>query len=121
MWDVGGQERTRSLWRSYCRQTDLIMYVVDSADQERMEEAKIELETILKVVSRTNNNVPLLILANKQDLPGALTAGQMETVLGLKNFRNPSKIVDCCAVTGEGLETFLKDADKIIKDRRMKR
>ena len=39
----------------------------------------------------------------------------------LKNFKNPWKIVDCCAVTGEGLETVLKDADKIIKHSRMKR
>ena len=120
VWDVSGQEKTRSLWRSYCRQTDLIMFVVDSADQERMEEAKIELETILKVVSRTKANVPLLVLANKQDLPGAMTTGQMETMLGLKNFRNQWKIFDCCAVTGEGLETVLKDADNIIKQSKVK-
>ena len=120
VWDVGGQEKTRSLWRSFCRQTDLIVYVVDSADKERMEEAKIELETILKVVSRTNANVPLLILANKQDLPGAITIGQMETLLGLKHLKNQWKIVDCCAVTGEGLETVLKDADQIIKLSKMK-
>ena len=57
----------RSLWRSYCRQSDLIVFVVDSEDQERLEEARLELELIVKVIGR---NVPVLILANKQDLPG---------------------------------------------------
>ena len=41
--------------------------MVDSEDEERLEEARLELEMIVKVIGR---NVPVLILANKQDLPG---------------------------------------------------
>ena len=55
------------MWRGYCRQSDLIMFVVDSEDEERLEEARLELELLVKVIGR---NVPVLILANKQDLPG---------------------------------------------------
>lgn len=43
VWDVGGQEKLRPLWRSYTRCTDGIIFVVDSVDVERMEEAKMEL------------------------------------------------------------------------------
>lgn len=43
VWDVGGQEKLRPLWRSYTRCTDGIVFVLDSVDVERMEEAKMEL------------------------------------------------------------------------------
>ncbi|XP_043069265.1 ADP-ribosylation factor-like protein 4C isoform X3 [Drosophila bipectinata] len=43
VWDVGGQEKLRPLWRSYTRCTDGILFVIDSVDVERMEEAKMEL------------------------------------------------------------------------------
>ncbi len=43
MWDVGGQEKVRPLWRPYTRATDAVVFVVDSCDDERMEEAKLEL------------------------------------------------------------------------------
>ncbi|KAE8739948.1 hypothetical protein FOCC_FOCC014560 [Frankliniella occidentalis] len=43
VWDVGGQEKLRPLWKSYTRCTDGIVFVLDSVDVERMEEAKMEL------------------------------------------------------------------------------
>jgi len=46
--DVGGQEKLRPLWRSYTRCTDGIIFVIDSVDVERMEEAKMELMRIAK-------------------------------------------------------------------------
>jgi len=115
LWDVGGDERTRSLWRSYCRKTDLIMFVIDSEDHERLEEAKIEVETIIKIVSRTNN-VPVLILANKQDLPDSSSSSTIDKQLNLKNV--DYKIIECCAVTGEGLETVFKDVKYLIQKRK---
>ena len=43
IWDVGGQDKIRPLWKSYTRCTDGIVFVVDSVDGERLEEAKCEL------------------------------------------------------------------------------
>lgn len=43
IWDIGGQDKLRPLWRSYTRCTDGIVFVVDSVDEERLEEAKMEL------------------------------------------------------------------------------
>jgi GTPase SAR1 family protein len=48
--DVGGQEKLRPLWRSYTRCTDGIIFVIDSVDLERMEEAKMEVSLIGKLV-----------------------------------------------------------------------
>jgi len=84
VWDVGGQEKLRPLWRSYTRCTDGILFVIDSVDLERMEEAKIELMRIAACPG--NQGVPLLILANKQDLPGALNCVELENLLGLNEL-----------------------------------
>ncbi|CAF90775.1 unnamed protein product [Tetraodon nigroviridis] len=47
-WDVGGQEKLRPLWKPYSRCTDGIVYVVDSVDAERLEEARAELHKITR-------------------------------------------------------------------------
>ncbi|KAH8272461.1 hypothetical protein KR044_005139, partial [Drosophila immigrans] len=87
VWDVGGQEKLRPLWRSYTRCTDGILFVVDSVDTERMEEAKMELMRTAKCPD--NQGVPVLILANKQDLPNACCPKELEKLLGLHELQNP--------------------------------
>ena len=64
VWDVGGQEKVRPLWRPYTRATDAVIFVVDSTDVERLEEAKLELHRIMRTPD--NVGVPLLVIANKQ-------------------------------------------------------
>lgn len=81
VWDVGGQEKLRPLWKSYTRCTDGIVFVLDSVDVERMEEAKMELVRMAR--SPDNSGVPILVLANKQDLPGAKEPKELEKLLGL--------------------------------------
>ncbi|XP_018804602.1 PREDICTED: ADP-ribosylation factor-like protein 4A [Bactrocera latifrons] len=88
VWDVGGQEKLRPLWRSYTRCTDGILFVVDSVDVERMEEAKMELMRTVKCPD--NQGVPVLILANKQDLPGARNPKELEKLLGLHELLYPA-------------------------------
>ena len=75
MWDVGGQDKLRPLWRSYTRCTDGIIFVVDSTKEERLEEAKLELQKICKSTVgsasasagvRNKNSIPVLVLANMQ-------------------------------------------------------
>ena len=101
MWDVGGQDKLRPLWRSYTRCTDGIIFVVDSTRQERLEEAKLELLKICKTVHKASQ-IPVLILANKQDLPVALDVDKLETMLGLKELGPtvPWHLQPTCAVTG---------------------
>ena len=50
-----------------------VLFVVDCADRERLPESREELNRILE--SRDMGNVPLVVIANKQDLPGSSTSG----------------------------------------------
>ncbi|KAI3619901.1 adp-ribosylation factor 6 [Moniliophthora roreri] len=68
VWDVGGQDKIRPLWRHYYTGTQGLVFVVDSQDRERIDEAKQELHRILG--DREMKECLLLVFANKQDLPG---------------------------------------------------
>ena len=48
VWDLGGQTSIRPYWRCYYKNTDAVIYVVDSADQERLDVAKEELHAMLE-------------------------------------------------------------------------
>lgn len=81
MWDVGGQEQIRLLWRHYYDQTEAIIWVIDSADRLRFAEAKDELHRVLS--EEKLKGAPLLIFINKQDQPGALSAAEASEALGV--------------------------------------
>uniref|UniRef100_A0A3Q2U2X4 ADP-ribosylation factor-like protein 2 n=1 Tax=Fundulus heteroclitus TaxID=8078 RepID=A0A3Q2U2X4_FUNHE len=71
IWDVGGQKSLRSYWRNYFESTDGLVWVVDSADRLRLEDCRQELSSLL--LEERLAGATLLVFANKQDLPGALS------------------------------------------------
>lgn len=85
MWDVGGQKSLRSYWRNYFESTDGLVWVVDSADRMRMDACREELNILLQ--EERLAGATLLVLANKQDLPGALSAQEIKDV----NYKSSSK------------------------------
>lgn len=102
VWDIGGQDKIRSLWRVYFQDTQGLIFVVDSADRERIEEAKTELHKLLGEEQLTN--IVLLVFANKQDMPDAMPASDVREKLGLGSMRQrPWFVQSSCAVKGEGL------------------
>ncbi|MED6248081.1 ADP-ribosylation factor-like protein 4A [Xenoophorus captivus] len=117
-WDVGGQEKLRPLWKSYTRCTDGIIFVVDSVDAERMEEAKTELHKITK--TSENQGVPVLVVANKQDLRLSLGLDEIEKLLALKELgpTTPWHLQPSCAIIGEGLREGLDKLYEMIQKRR---
>jgi len=132
VWDVGGQEKLRPLWRSYTRCTDGIVFVVDSVDAERMEEARVELMRTAKTPE--NAGVPILVFANKQDLPGARDPKEVEKLLGLvEAASSPTQGSSChpatgplyhvqpaCAITGDGLHEGMEQLyEMILKKRKL--
>ena len=102
MWDVGGQDKIRPLWRHYYSNVNAVIYVVDSNDRERMGEARDELHKMLS--DEQLKNATVLVLANKQDLPHAMNASEMTDKLNLHQLKQKNWFIQpCCAVTGEGL------------------
>lgn len=104
IWDVGGQKSLRSYWRNYFESTDGLVWVVDSADRLRMEDCRRELDVLL--LEERLAGATLLVFANKQDLPGALSKDAIREVLSLDDIKTHHWcIVGCSAVTGENLLT----------------
>lgn len=101
IWDVGGQHKIRKLWRHYYQNTNGLIYVVDSADRERVEEAKEELMHIM--ADDMMRDVPVLVFANKADLPSALSVGELARSLDLKSLRSKWFVQASSAVSGQGL------------------
>lgn len=102
VWDLGGQTSIRPYWRCYYPNTDAIVFVVDSADVERMNVAKGELAAMLEE-DELNDSI-LLVFANKQDQKGALNAQQISDALGLPEVRNRQwSIQETSALQGKGL------------------
>merc|ERR1719313_191104 len=85
VWDVGGQDKIRLLWRHYYTNTQGLIYVVDSNDRDRIEENREELHKML--AEEELKDAVLLVFANKQDLPGALTCPEITDKLGLHTIR----------------------------------
>lgn len=78
----GLQPRFRSMWERYCRGVQAVVYVVDSADHDALENARAELHELLSKPSLAS--IPLLVLGNKNDLPGALSTTDLIDRLDLK-------------------------------------
>ncbi|CAH9136852.1 unnamed protein product [Cuscuta epithymum] len=117
VWDVGGQEKLRPLWRHYFNNTDGLIYVVDSLDRERIGNAKQEFQTIIGDPFMLN--AIILIFANKQDLRGAMTTTEVCEGLGLRDLRNRKwHIQGTCALKGEGLYEGLDWLSSTLKEHR---
>jgi len=102
VWDVGGQDKIRPLWRHYFQNTQGLIFVVDSNDRERIGEAAEELNKMLR--EEELKDVVVLVLANKQDLPNAMSVSEVTDKLGLHSLGSRKwYIQSTCATTGDGL------------------
>ena len=101
VWDVGGQDKIRPLWRHYYTGTQGLIFVVDSADRDRIEEARVELHRIIN--DREMANAIILVFANKQDLPDAMKPTEIQEKLGLAKLPRTWYVQPSCATAGDGL------------------
>ena len=91
-----------TLWCYYYENTNGIIFVVDSADRSRLDIAKTELQKILKEDQLREAKV--LVLANKQDLPGAVTTAEVAEKMGLSGHKKHDRFVQGCSATkGDGI------------------
>ncbi|RTG85327.1 ADP-ribosylation factor 6 [Schistosoma bovis] len=102
VWDVGGQEKIRPLWRHYFTGSQGLIFVVDSSDRDRIEEARQELHRI--ATDREMQGAVILVFANKQDLPNVMKPNEIQERLMLARLHGHIWYVQpSVAIKGEGL------------------
>jgi len=102
VWDVGGQDKIRPLWKHYFAGTQGLIFVIDSSDRERIEEARTELMRI--ITDKDMKDAVLLVFANKSDVPSAMDASEVTEKLGLHKLTDhPWYMQASCAINGDGL------------------
>ncbi|XP_005107851.1 ADP-ribosylation factor 1 [Aplysia californica] len=119
-WDVGGRDKIRPLYRHYYANTTGFVFVVDSADHERLDFAFDEFIRFCLQEEETKGTV-VMVLANKQDLPEALTCEELEKKFRKKCPTTPDHKVlfrPTSVMSGEGLFEAFEDFVSEIKANR---
>ena len=104
VWDVGGQDRIRVLWKHYFENTDGLLFIVDASDQARFAEAREELHAIVNDDNIRESLKCVIIMANKMDLPMACDVQDLHRHLDLHRVRVPYYIQPCSALNRFGLD-----------------
>lgn len=106
VWDVGGQDKIRVLWKHYYQNTDGLIFVVDSNDRDRVDDASDELKKML--AEEELKDCVVLVMANKQDLSGAMSPNEITDKLGMSQLKGRQWLVQgTSATTGQGLKEGL--------------
>ncbi len=123
-YDLGGHEQARRLWRDYYPCVDAIVFIIDTADRERLAESKAELDHIIR--NSALSALPILILGNKIDIPTAVSEDELRIQLEICNLTTgkrfqledvrPLEIFMCSIVNRQGYgEGFQWLEENIIK------
>ena len=131
-WDLGGQKELHGIWEKYYSECHAIVFVVDSTDKERIEECKetfgnlqhnfiffmlketfsffllkLTLTFVISIEKIITNNevegVPILMLANKQDLPNSLKVEEIKEIfnkIALRLGARDSRVLPISALEG---------------------
>lgn len=105
--DIGGNAKLRPIWRELYPATDGLIFVVDSCDKERIEvQSNQELKELLTLFEEFND-VPLLVMANKQENHLALPLEDITNKLELNKLKMKWFIQGTSALTTQGLKEGL--------------
>uniref|UniRef100_A0A6A7G637 small monomeric GTPase n=1 Tax=Hirondellea gigas TaxID=1518452 RepID=A0A6A7G637_9CRUS len=111
VWDIGGQEKIRPIWRYYAEGCRGVIFVVDSTDIDRIsmndQQSSAEEELHRMFNEPSLKDAVLLIMANKQDLKGALSVQELKEKLSLHTLHHELHVQETCAITGDGLREGL--------------
>ncbi|URE02657.1 ADP-ribosylation factor-related protein [Musa troglodytarum] len=102
-WDLGGQIGLRTIWEKYYEEAHAIVYVIDAGCPSSFEDSKSALGKVLR--HEDLQGAPLLILANKQDLPGAVSTEELARYLDLKELNERLHMFEAVsAYNGTGIK-----------------
>eukprot|EP00357_Protocruzia_adherens_P024060 CAMPEP_0114989774 /NCGR_PEP_ID=MMETSP0216-20121206/10389_1 /TAXON_ID=223996 /ORGANISM="Protocruzia adherens, Strain Boccale" /LENGTH=183 /DNA_ID=CAMNT_0002352799 /DNA_START=46 /DNA_END=597 /DNA_ORIENTATION=- len=112
IWDVGGQVRT--LWKHYYSNIDAVIFVVDSADKDRIDTAKEELHSLVNDPELTE--YALLIYFNKNDLEDKMSTDELKQKLGIDDLKKDFIFFqECSAKKGEGVSDGLEQMSSYLE------
>ena len=94
VYDIGGHQSYQYLWSIHCKTSNVILYVLDSSDQEAVDASQSQLESLFE--DPELQNIPILVIANKEDLPEALKENDIVARLRLQEV-NSHKFKLFCA------------------------
>lgn len=114
--DIGGQDKLRGIWKFYVKNCEGLFYVVDSSDKERIELARTELYNLLDLEDM--KQIPVIVIANKQDIGASLPLSDIESLMRLKEIRNQYFVYGTCATSGDGLLPAFTKMTQLIKESR---
>eukprot|EP01088_Endostelium_zonatum_P014248 TRINITY_DN3041_c0_g1_i1.p1 TRINITY_DN3041_c0_g1~~TRINITY_DN3041_c0_g1_i1.p1 ORF type:complete len:178 (-),score=31.98 TRINITY_DN3041_c0_g1_i1:108-641(-) len=117
VWDVGGQDKLRQLWKHYYLSSSAVIYVVDSNDRDRIEEASRELHKLLDIEEMTECRA-VLVFANKQDVKGCLSTAEVTEQMRMSEVKMAWKVQACVATEGEGLHEGLNWIATVLKKKK---
>ena len=115
IWDLGGQRRYRESWEKYCASSDCVVFVLDATDKKQIDVAKDQLDQLLGWESV--EGIPLLVLANKNDLPDCLTETEVIDLFNLKSIND--RKVACYSISAKNMNNldtalnWMSDLNKI--------
>jgi ADP-ribosylation factor 1/2 len=99
VWDVGGQDKIRPLWKHYYQNCNAIIFVVDSCDRDRISEAAEELSRMFR--EEELKDTKFLILANKKDMPNAMSVAEITDKLSLLANKNHVWYIQSCSAKND--------------------
>ncbi|EWS74759.1 ADP-ribosylation factor(Arf)/Arf-like (Arl) small GTPase family protein (macronuclear) [Tetrahymena thermophila SB210] len=113
-WDLSGNDYSRKFfWHHYYKNSNALLFVIDSSNIERFSEAKQTLNMLLE--NPNIPDIPILILANKQDI-AAVNTERLQEQLELNQYIGVRQlhIQGCCALNGDGLKEGLNWLSNIL-------
>lgn len=114
--EVGGSQNLRTYWNQYLKKTHIMVFVVDSTDDIRLQLARRELHRLLEEAPQ----LPLLVLANKQDCKSALTISDISSELSLHRIqllREVTVLGTSAVHDGYGSSTTLQTVRAMLEER----
>ncbi|XP_026772345.3 ADP-ribosylation factor-like protein 9 isoform X1 [Pangasianodon hypophthalmus] len=106
--EIGGEEKLRDYWPVYLKKARVLVFVLDAADSTRFPLAKTSLHRLLA----SEPFLPLVLLANKQDLPGACGVTELYESMALGSVGDGHKL----SVLGTQLWKGSSDAHASAQD-----
>lgn len=114
LWDLAGQKELRAMWDNYFEVAHAIVFLVDSGDRDKIEECQQELmqifnpdENLVDEEKHIDKSIPILMLANKQDLEDHLEVQDIKEIfnkVAQHLSARDSRVLPVSALKGQGVK-----------------